>query len=45
MSNNNNPETLEIVAAFVHELMKARGDESALHVCVSNFSVFSSEAV
>jgi hypothetical protein len=42
MSNNGNPEKLEIVAAFIHELMKERGDESALHVCVFNFSVFSS---
>jgi hypothetical protein len=42
MSKDNKSEKLDIIAAFVHELMNTRGGESVLHVCISNFSVFSS---
>ena len=40
MSKDNKSEKLDIVAAFVHELMNIRGTDSALHICISNFSVF-----
>jgi len=40
MSKDNKSEKLDIVAAFVHELMNIRGGDSALHICISNFSIF-----
>ena len=42
MSKDNKSEKLDIIAAFVHELMNTRGGESVLYVCISNFCVFSS---
>ncbi len=42
MSNDNKSEKIDIVAAFIHELMNIRGGKSALHICTSNFSVFDS---
>jgi len=40
MSKDNKSEKLDIVAAFVHELMNIRGGDNALHICISNFSIF-----
>jgi hypothetical protein len=40
MSKDNKSEKLDIVAAFVHVLMNVKGADSALHICISNFSVF-----
>lgn len=40
MSKDNKSEKLDVVAAFVHELMNIRGGDNALHICISNFSIF-----
>jgi hypothetical protein len=40
MSNNDNSEKLNIVAAFVSKLMDLKGGKSVLHICISHFSVF-----
>lgn len=40
MSKDNKAEKLHTVAAFVHELMNAKGFGNVLHVCISSFSIF-----